>query len=391
MSVNVIKAERIVRTMLGLLERDVMLPSLVWRDAGGDFRGAKNDTISIRLPAYFNARQRDLRSGATRTKDSLHERVVTVTLDKDIYGVIPITDEELTLDIELFNEQIAAPVANGIVRSLEDELVALMSGATYAKTVASAASAPYDAVVDVRRYLNDARVPQEGRVIVVGSGLEAAILKDDQFVRFDQAGDSSAFRSGLIGRIAGLPVVTSTALDPDEGYGFHRTAYVLSSKAPFVPRGVAWGASLAWNGFALRVAQQVDPDDLVDNFHADAWVGTNVVLDDGYFNAAGKFIPNEQAEAAALTVTTSANTDDIIDFTAPHGLSVGDRIVFSSLTGGTGLSVGQGYTVATDEGGSGVTLEDDEGTAVDFTSDVTAGTAYVGGAKQLVRAVKITA
>ena len=57
-------------TALGLLTRESALPRTVWRDPVGDFAGAKNDTISVRLPAYAPARTRVLRSGSARTRSS---------------------------------------------------------------------------------------------------------------------------------------------------------------------------------------------------------------------------------------------------------------------------------------------------------------------------------
>src|SRR5690606_34951668 len=47
-TVTTIKPEVVVSAALGILSREVVLPALVWRDAGGDFAGAKDDTISIR-------------------------------------------------------------------------------------------------------------------------------------------------------------------------------------------------------------------------------------------------------------------------------------------------------------------------------------------------------
>lgn len=290
MAVTVIKAERVVKTALGLLERSLTLPRLVWRDAAGDFRGAKGDTITIRLPSYFKARKRALRAGTPRTKDALFERTIDVSLTDDIYGVIPITDEELTLDIENFNEQILAPVLNGVARSLEDEIVTEITGATYAHEVELDPADPYLGMIDARAHLNNAYVPFDSRFCIVGTAIENAMLKSERLSKFDQSGDSSALRSATIGRMAGNEVITIPALPPDEGYVFHKTAYVLNTRAPFVPRGVAWGASQAWEGFAMRVAQQVDPDELVDNFHADAWVGTNHVTDQGTLTN-GKFEP----------------------------------------------------------------------------------------------------
>lgn len=301
MAVNVIKAERIVRTMLGILERDVTLPALVWRDAGGDFRGARGDAITIRLPAYFNANKRALRdytATGEKAKSSLFERVVHVTLTDNLYGVIPITDEELTLDIESMEEQVVAPVASGLVRGLEDELIAEMTGAPYVPQhqLELDTTNPYSTVARARRLLSDARVPMEGRALAIGSGVEEMFLNDPQFLRADRSGSTGALREAEVGRIAGFPVFTVPGLPPDEAYAFHRTAYVLNTRAPFVPRGVAWGSSLSWQGFSLRVAQQVDPDELVDNFHADVYVGTNYVHDHGAFNENGQFAPSVEPD-----------------------------------------------------------------------------------------------
>lgn len=292
-----IKAERVVRTILGLLERDVVVPSLVWRDAAGDFRGAKNDTITIRLPSYFNARTRVLRAGSPKVKDSLHERAVDVSLDTDVYGVIAITDEELTLDIESFERQIIAPVAGGIVRGIEDQVITEIEGAPYVNHLTLDQSDPHKTILKARRHLNESRVPMEGRALIVGSAVEEILLSSDQFVKADVAGDNRAFREAQIGRIYGFGVFTVPALNPEEAYAFHRTAYVLNTRAPQVPRGVAWGATESFNGFAVRVAQQVDPDELVDNFHADAWTGTNHVLDFGKLDTDGTFIPGTDPDS----------------------------------------------------------------------------------------------
>lgn len=278
---NFINAERVVRTMLGVLDREVVVPRLVWRDAGGDFRGAKGDTITIRVPSFFEARKRSLRSGAAKTKDKLHERSVDVTLDDNLYGLIPITDEELTLDIESFERQVIAPVTAGIVRGLEDEAITEIQAANYEHTVTLDTAKPHKSIAKCRRHLNESRVPFDGRALIVGSEVEEVIITSDQFVRADQAGSDSAFREANIGRIYGFPVFSVPGLDPGEGYAFHQTAYVLNQRAPFVPRGVSWGSSEQFGGFAVRVAQQVDPDDLVDNFHADVFVGTNHVRDHG--------------------------------------------------------------------------------------------------------------
>lgn len=78
---------------------------------------------------------------------------------------------------------------------------------------------------------------------------------------------------------------------------------------------------------------------------------------------------------SVVTGTTGAEATDL--FTkASHGLSAGDRITFSSLTGGTGLSTGVTYWVIA----SGLTSSafklstTSGGAAVNFTTDVSAST-----------------
>ena len=45
------KPTRIVDAGVAVLARDLTLPNLVWQNAAGDFAGALNDTISIRVHA----------------------------------------------------------------------------------------------------------------------------------------------------------------------------------------------------------------------------------------------------------------------------------------------------------------------------------------------------
>src|SRR5436190_16821546 len=116
-----IKAETVLRAALGLLEREIVLPRLVWREPDPTrFKGAKDDTVSIRLPAFMRARKRVLRGGRPITVDNLAETKVDLTLDEDIYKAVAITDEEMTLDIVDFGLQVLQPVMASVARGVED-------------------------------------------------------------------------------------------------------------------------------------------------------------------------------------------------------------------------------------------------------------------------------
>ncbi len=389
-----LKPTRIVSTALGVLRREIVLPALVWRDAAGDFAGAYNDTISIRLPAYAKANTRALRSGTTRQRDNLAEQKVDVTLATDVYKDIKISDEELTLDIANFGVQVLTPVMGGVAETLEDQLISTIEGATYAKSISytySADDAWKDLVLPARELLNNARVPQSGRVLAVGAGIETELLGTDLFVKANESGGTSALEDAVIGRKAGFTVVSVPGLGPDEAYAFHSTAYVMSIRSPQVPAGAPYGATMDYDGFAMRMVRVLDSDAIQDILAFDSWLGTNVVKDPGYFDSNGRWHPTDADDGAPLAATAAA-ADDIIH-AAAHGYVAGDRVVFTALTGGAGLTTNRDYyVIAANLAANTFQVSTVAGgAAVNLTSDLSAGTVQKNGNALLVRAVKITA
>jgi hypothetical protein len=291
-----IKPEKVVGALLGALQREIVLPQLIWLDPAGDFRGAKNDTITLSIPAVTSARKRTMRAGTTRTRDSLAEGKVSITLDTNLYKDVEITDEELTLDIEDFGRQVMQPIATAMAEGWEDEIAALMSGATYARSVDWDPTDVHASLVAAGKQLDLARVPRSGRAVALGANLAEDVLVDDLIRRYDGAGDSAsaALRDATIVQIAGFRVVTVPGLDPDEGFAFHRTAYAASSKVPVVPAGVGWGTSMSSNGFAMRAIRDFDSsaDGWVDVLGFDAFVGSDIVRDHGAFDGDGKWVPS---------------------------------------------------------------------------------------------------
>jgi hypothetical protein len=118
-----IKAEQVVAQMLGVLERDTVLAQFTWRDLQADrFKGAKNDTVTLKVPAFTTARTRVMRGGAPIVVDELTETSVDVKLDTHVYKAIGVSDEEMTLDITDFGEQVTAPAMGGVVRKVDDSV-----------------------------------------------------------------------------------------------------------------------------------------------------------------------------------------------------------------------------------------------------------------------------
>lgn len=304
-----IKAEQVVNTQLGVMERELVLANLVWKDPVPSFVGAQNDTVSIRLPAYTSARTRVMRSSTALTVDELDETKVDVTLDTHVYKAIGVTDEEMTLDIVDFGRQIIAPAMSSIVRKVDDALATELSGATYEVTETLDEDDPYLGILAARIALNKANVPMSQRFLAVGSDIELALLGSERLSRFDSTGDSanSALREATIGKIAGFTAVSVPGLDPGIAVAGHMTAFVLSLVAPVVPGGATWGERRSFRGMSLRVLRDYDPTPAAggppkDRLLTDTFMGTGVTMDRGELDDDGRFVPTEDGTEDPILV-----------------------------------------------------------------------------------------
>lgn len=281
-----LKPEVINRTALTLLQREIILPRLVWRFGQSDFRGAKDDTITLRLPAVLTARDYEWRTRNNAIViDDLTEIGVDVTLDTHPYSAVAITDEQLTLDIISFGEQVLQPQVRAVAERLENLIVTTLGGAIVpadaelAHTIGTTDG--YTTAVNARKILNMHNVPMAGRVLLLGANLEADFLSSDHLTLVDQSGSDSALRDGTLGRILGFTIVTSNAIDPDIGYAFHATAIAFGNVAPVVPDGAVAGASETSNGLAMRWLRDYDPNYLRDRSVVSSFAGAASVEDDG--------------------------------------------------------------------------------------------------------------
>lgn len=394
-----IKATRVVGQALGLLEREIVLPALVWRDAGGSFQGAAGDTISLRVPARTQARTRQLRGARPTTSegagiitmDELTETKVDVTLDTAVYSAVPITDEELSLDIEDFGTQIAMPQAHAVAEGVENAVAAEMTGATYATSLTLDTTQPYKTVVDARVALNKANVPMTERYLVVGADMEGVFLKSDELHQADKAGTDSALRDATIGSLAGFGrVVVSNALPSNVGFAFHRTAYVLGMRAPMVPDGATFGASQAAFGLAMRWLRDYDFRNVQDRSLFDSYIGTNIVAD-GASEVQTVTITGSPT-GGSFTLTYAGQTTGAIAYNAA-ATAVQSALRALSNMPESGVSVtgsaGGPYTVTFADGANVAQMTATSSLTGGTTPGVTVATSTEGGSASFVRAVRI--
>lgn len=292
-----LKSSAVRESVLTALSRMLTLSPTVWRDAGGSFRGSQGDTVTVRVPAYTVADDRTLRSGSTRSRRGLFESAVPVTLSHNLYRDVPLTDENQTLDILDFARQVLNPMLEGIARGIEDALVDdAITDADYEYEVDYDHDNPFASFVEARAHMSNARVPFSDRFLALGSSVAASAIESPRFSAVDQSGANQTLREGVLGRIAGFTVLESPALDPDEGYAYHRTAYALNTQAPVVPQGAPAGFVVNQDGFALRLVQVLDAATIENIVAADVFVGASPVLDAGTIDGKGVFTPAQVPE-----------------------------------------------------------------------------------------------
>jgi hypothetical protein len=291
-----LKPSVVGRTMIQLLFRELVLARTVWTDAvrSEEFVRALDDTVTLRVPARRAARTRTLRAGTALITDASNEFAVPVQLTDDIYNGAPITDEELTLDIVDFGEQVLLPQVRAVAEGIDDAIATEITGATYDEELTLDGSDPWITAVAARKYLNDNNVPKANRFWVVGSGVESELLLSDRFVKADNIGTEravSTFEEAAIGRIAGFNVLQSNAMDEDESYAYVRSAFVAAARTPKVPMGVSFGQEVALSrvegtqvgasqgGLSARWVMDYDSINATDRSFTSTYFGTATVED----------------------------------------------------------------------------------------------------------------
>lgn len=298
-----LKAAKIVAQGLGLLRRELILPRLVQRYGASDFVGAKNDTINIRIPSLLLGREYEWRTRNSPIEvDDLQEFTIDVTLNKHPYSAVGITDEELTLDITSWGEQVARPQIQAVAELLESYIATAMAGANYRNSVvyepgdgSADDTSFYKAAVAARRALNEDNVPSAGRVIVLGSAVEEAALQSPHLIKANEADSDSALREAIIGRIAGFNVIGNVnSVASDFAVAMHPTAFALGNVAPVVPDGVTIGSTMVTDSLSMRWIRDYDSDYLRDRSVYSAFAGAASVED-------GRDLDPESADFGELT------------------------------------------------------------------------------------------
>ena len=277
-----IKAEEVIDAAELSLSREVVLPKLCWTDLQRDnFVGAKDDSVTLRLPAVATATVRALRSTADVTFNELTETPVTVTLDKDVSVDLKSSLVEQTLDLIPFSQRFIVPATKAQALGVEDVIASAIDAANpYAVIPWDGEPGTVKAVLLASgKAFNANNVPMGQRTVLVGVNAYVAFV--DYASTVPNLNNSTivdtAVSDATIGRLFGFTIVTSNAIDADAVYAMAPYAIAFIGFGPVIPAGAVDGASGSTDGVGFSIIQDYDPVKRSDRLSVQTYVGAQSV------------------------------------------------------------------------------------------------------------------
>lgn len=275
-------AQGISKVAIELLVRRLTLPRTVTMIPGSEFSGSNGDTITVRVPQPSASRTQASR-GAALTADDLNEIPVEVVMSH-LYHLKNISDQELSFDLEDFARQITRPQVEAVAVGAEAELASVMNDlpdhATIEWDATSTEADDKATILAARKFLGDNECPPDGRFLAVAPDIASRLLAHAFMSDVDRAGSADALRNASLGRVYGFEVIESNALEAGSAVAYHRSGFVLSTKAPVAPRGASESSSAVGQGIGLRQVFQYDASTAQDQSLISCFAGAAAVYED---------------------------------------------------------------------------------------------------------------
>lgn len=273
MSNTFLTPQIIAREALMVLRNNAVFANLVHRDYSSEFVAGVGDTISVRKPAKFEAKEF---SNAIEIQDA-SESKVDVKMDKLLDVSFAVTAKEMAMNIEDFSAQLIVPAMQAFNDKIDKYIIALADAITTNKVVMSGGAATVSDIVDARAFLTKNAAPMADRRFVYNSAIEADLLKTDLFVSAEKVGDAgTALREASLGRKFGMDFYVDQNMDASsaaKAVAFHKNAFAMVTRMLQQPQGAAKSAIMNYDGYALRVVFGYDMNKKTDTVSIDMLCG----------------------------------------------------------------------------------------------------------------------
>lgn len=363
-----ISPRNLVDLGLVLLRAELTATRLVWTNPITDWTGRVNDTVNAKVPGRTAARyfsgdgtkawrpNQDIGPDSnvlpqtgndvyhntfglrpSIVTDTVTETSLSFTIDEVVYSALGVTDEQMTLDVTSFGQQVVSPQTRAMAEHMDAKVVSLMTdsskygtdnqinttthavghgvagtptgGATAVASITDQANDLVDKVLQARQVLNKKFVPLADRKLVVSPDLEYILLSNKNFQQSALSTEARAqdtLADATIGRIYGMDVVLVQTLPARTAIVFHRSAFFLTTIAPKVPAQAPFGEVGTYDGVAMRWIQDYDANHMIDRSVFTLYAGGSHVLDGGAYGVTAD--NNKNVRAVLINATSFDNT-----------------------------------------------------------------------------------
>tara|TARA_Y100000004_G_scaffold100369_1_gene112507 strand:+ start:921 stop:2117 length:1197 start_codon:yes stop_codon:yes gene_type:complete len=252
-----------------ILEKSLVAPSVMTSSAASEFTGSKvGDTIRVRRPAFFGVDEFNSDSPGTAIKiQDAVETSVDLKIEKNYDVSFEISSKELTLSVDDFNERLLTPAMSALAQRIDtyalSKLAHLGGMAETADFTAPDSVADLSAIV---QKLNEQKVPQANRKMIVSPSMQTQIYSIPNFVQANFRGDgNSPLQEAQLGRFMGmdmmmaldLPSHTAGALlqnDGDDVFAINKSGgYTEGTSAITLDGGPGSGTQAVAVGDTIRL------------------------------------------------------------------------------------------------------------------------------------------
>ncbi len=292
----------IAQEALMLLESNMVLGNLVYRDHAKEFTGAKvGDTVSVARPASFVANEYD---GATLVVQDAVESSVSLQLEKHFDTSFKVSSKQMTLEIKDFSQQLLQPAMLSIAEAIDTYVSTVLAKiGTVAPDGTAAGNKPttIGGVASIRQAVFQNKIPRPWYG-VVSPTYETSLLSIDGLMKANERGDDGeALREARMGRSFGIDWWGAHNLDDSAFTTGTQTSGAIAADAAKGALSVAYDTGAVAAG-TLKVGDIVD------------------------FGTYGMY-----AIAAANTAVTNAGT---LTFAEPLRTAIPDTTAFTVYDGG---------------------------------------------------------
>lgn len=266
---TVLTADKIASVAASLVGQDLNLAARTYQDLAAEFTEGSTSHVRVRVPGAPAASTRGVYDVTTPLESGvLQEQAIDVELTDHAYSNIVLSEGDLSLDITEFARQVLAPQAHAVSKFIERAVAAAMTATPASTVITYDPASPARAFTAARRVLRASGVPADATLIAaVGPEIYADLL---------DALPANGVTFTDDGKVRGFEVIESSRLG-DEAIFYIPQAFATVVRAPQVPQGAPYGASVRGDTFALRYLRSYDGTVAADRSLVSAFVGVKAM------------------------------------------------------------------------------------------------------------------